>query len=217
MRPFRAKTHCAAEVDTVAKAPVVAYSVRVSTIMDDPTPELARRLRQERETRGWSLADLAERSSVSKAMISKIERGEASPTAALLGRLAGAFGLTLSTLIARAELKSGGRLLRAADQPQWRDPATGYVRRHLSPRSDLPLDLVRVELPAGASVTFPAFTYAMLRHLIWVIEGHLTFIEGDVVHEMASGDCLELGPPAECTYRAPGPGPCTYLVAVLRQ
>src|ERR1051325_7443045 len=121
----------------------------MSTIVDDPTPVLALRIRREREGRGWSLGDLAERSGVSKAMISKIERGEASPTAALLGRLSGAFGLTLSALLARAEHASG-RLLRAADQPRWQDPETGYVRRQVSPQSDLPLDLVRVELPAGA-------------------------------------------------------------------
>ncbi|MGF1623911.1 MAG: helix-turn-helix domain-containing protein [Alphaproteobacteria bacterium] len=188
----------------------------MSTIVDDPTPRLAAGLRLEREARGWTLAELAQRSGVSKAMISKIERGAASPTAALLGRLSGAFGLSLSALIARAELRPG-RLLRAADQPTWRDPATGYVRRHLSPGSDLPLDLVHVALPAGASVRFPASAYAFLRHQIWLISGRLDFVEGAVTHAMEPGDCLELGPPADCTYRAPGPEPAVYLVAVLRQ
>src|SRR5207245_1853191 len=150
----------------------------MSTIVDDPTPGIARRLRQEREGRGWSLAELAARSGVSKAMISKIERGEASPTATLLGRLSGAFGLTLSTLLARAE-HSGSRLLRAADQPQWQDPASGYVRRQVSPRSDLPIELIRVELPAGASVTFPASSYTFIRQLLWVLRGKLAFTEGE--------------------------------------
>jgi transcriptional regulator with XRE-family HTH domain len=182
---------------------------------EDPTPQIAARLRSERESRRWSIADLAERSGVSKAMISKIERGEASPTAALLGRLSGAFGLTLSELLARAELR-GGRLLRAADQPQWKDPDTGYVRHHVSPASDLPIELIKVELPAGASVTFPTSTYVSNRHLVWVMKGHLTFIEGDIVHEMGPGDCLALGPPTECTYKA-GAKPCVYLVVLLRQ
>jgi transcriptional regulator with XRE-family HTH domain len=184
--------------------------------MNDPTASLAARIRLERETRGWSLAELAERADVSKAMISKIERGEASPTAALLGRLSGAFSLTLSTLLARAEL-GGGRLLRASEQPQWRDPDTGYTRRHVSPASDLPLELVRVELPARASVSFPASSYAFLRQLVWVMKGRLTFIEGQVVHEMDAGDCLELGPPTDCTFKTRGREPCIYLVAVVRQ
>ena len=55
--------------------------------MTDPTKSLAKRVHIEREARGWSLADLAKRSGVSRAMISKVERGEASPTAALLGQI----------------------------------------------------------------------------------------------------------------------------------
>ena len=201
---------------TIAAGRAPDYSVHMSTIVDDPTSNLAAGLRLEREARGWSLAELAERSGVSKAMISKIERGAASPTAALLGRLSGAFGLSLSALIARSELRPG-RLLRAADQPQWRDPATGYLRRHVSPASDLPLDLVHVQMPAGESVSFPASAYAFLRHLVWVIAGRLDFVEGQTTHRMGPGDCLELGPPADCTYRAPGPEPAVYLVAVLRR
>ena len=185
-------------------------------IDDDPTPRIAARLREEREARGWSLGDLADRSGVSRAMISKIERGESSPTAALLGRLSGAFGLTLSSLLARAELQSG-RLLRAADQPQWTDPETGYVRRHVSPATDLPVELVQVELPAGAEVSFPASAYVFNRHLIWVLKGHLTFVEGEVVHEMAAGDCIALGPATKCTYKCKGPRPCSYVVVLMRQ
>ena len=108
--------------------------------MDDPTPALAARLRLERDARGWSLAELAQRSGVSKAMISKIERGEASPTAALLGRLSGALGLTLSALLARAEGRPE-RLTRAADQPRWRDPKTGYVRCQVSPSALQSIDV----------------------------------------------------------------------------
>ena len=187
----------------------------MSIIVNDPTESLAARIGIERSARGWSLAQLAERSGVSKAMISKIERGEASPTAALLGRLSGAFGLTLSTLLARAE-DGGSRLLRAADQPRWQDPASGYIRRQVSPRSDLPVELVRVELPAGAKVSFPASSYTFIRQLMWVLKGKLTFIEGETVHELEAGDCLLLGPPTDCTFRTRGREPCTYLVVVMR-
>ncbi|MBV9522445.1 MAG: helix-turn-helix transcriptional regulator, partial [Alphaproteobacteria bacterium] len=98
----------------------------MSTIMDDLETRLGARVKIEREARGWSLTDLAQRSGVSRAMINKVERGEASPTASLLGRLSGAFGLTLSTLLARTETNRAGRLVRAGDQARWTDPATGY-------------------------------------------------------------------------------------------
>jgi transcriptional regulator with XRE-family HTH domain len=191
----------------------------MSTIVDGLDARLGARIKLEREGRGWSLTDLAQRSGVSRAMINKVERGEASPTASLLGRLSGAFGLTLSALLARTEVNRAGRLVRADDQPRWSDPATGYVRRQIAPApgSDLPLDFVHVELPAGASVSFPATAYAFVRQLVWVLEGTLTFIEGDAAHTLAAGDCLELGPPSDCTFRNDKKRPCRYAVVILRQ
>lgn len=188
----------------------------MSTKENDPTVGIANRLRLEREVRNWSLSELAERSGVSKTMISKIERGEASPTAALLGRLSGAFGLTLSMLLARAE-DTGSRLLRLHDQPQWRDPATGYLRKQVSPSGNIPMELTEVSLPPGKEVAFPASSYAFIRQILWVLDGALTFVEGDAVHELSAGDCLALGPPADCLFRNSTPQPCRYLVAVLRQ
>lgn len=147
-------------------------------------------------------------------MINKIERGESSPTATVLARLSGAFGLSMSTLIARAEMQEG-RLLRNGEQPVWIDPTSGYVRRHVSPRSNLPLDLVRVELPAGARVAMPASAYAFVRQLIWVLEGALVFIEGETRHAMEEGDCLELGPPSDCVFANESETSCHYAVVVL--
>jgi transcriptional regulator with XRE-family HTH domain len=187
----------------------------VDDISNNLTRGIAARINQERTSHGWSLAELAERSGVSKAMLSGIERGETSPTAVLLVRIASAFGMTLSALIAQAE-KSAGGLRRFADQPEWTDPETGYVRRHLSPDADMPLELIRVRLPAGARVGLPARSYAFIRQQIWLIEGRLNFSEGATTHEMQPGDCLALGPPADCTFHAPGPSDAVYLVAVLR-
>jgi transcriptional regulator with XRE-family HTH domain len=173
------------------------------------------RIRLERESRGWSLTDLAARATVSRAMIHKIERGESSPTANLLAKLSGAFGLSMSTLLARAE-GAPGRLSRAGEQKLWRDPASGYLRRHVSPQTDLPIDLVQVELPAGARVPMPASAYAFQRQLIWVLQGALTFHEGETRHDLGTGDCLELGPPMDCVFENYGDAPCTYAVLLLR-
>jgi transcriptional regulator with XRE-family HTH domain len=187
----------------------------MSTIVTDVTGPLAARLKTEREARGWSVAELAERSGVSRAMISKVERAEASPTAALLGKLSGAFGLTLSALLARAE-QAPGRLARRADRPQWTDPDTLYRRRVVSPQTGGPLEIVEVELPPGASVTFPAAAYTFRYHQILVLSGTLMLCEGDVEHTLARGDCLELGPPAPVTYANRTARACTYLVALVR-
>lgn len=178
------------------------------------TARLAGRLKAEREARGWSIAALAERSGVSRAMISRIERGEASPTAALLARLSGAFALSLSRLLARAEPEPG-RLLRAETQQLWRDPGTGYVRRPLTPEGALP-ELVLIELPPGAVVPAPAASHSFRRgHCIWLLSGRLCFVEGEETHVLGPGDCLSLGPPADCEYRNPSANEtCTYIVAI---
>ncbi|MGP3591891.1 helix-turn-helix domain-containing protein [Vagococcus sp. WN89Y] len=186
----------------------------MNTISDNINQRISARIRIERESRGWSLSELAERAGVSRAMIHKIERGESSPTATLLARLSGALGISMSTLIARAEMPQG-RLLRAGDQPVWRDPQSHYLRRHISPRSDLPIDLVQVELPAGSDIPMPAASYALARQLIWLQEGELTFIEGETRHEMKAGDCLELGPPNDCRFINESTAPCRYLVVRL--
>jgi transcriptional regulator with XRE-family HTH domain len=188
----------------------------VSTLIDDITLKIAARIRGERTARRWSLDDLAERSQVSKAMISKIERCEASPTATLLGRLSGAYGITLSALLAEAETPGRGPV-RTAAQPVWRDPATGYIRRQVSASANSPIELIQVELPAGATVSFPAASYAFISQVIWVLAGRLTFVEGDVTHDLGPGDSLELGAPADCTFRNDGATACSYLVVVLRR
>lgn len=177
---------------------------------------LAATLHAARLARELSSNALAERSGVSRAMIGKIERGEAQPTAALLGRLSAALGMTLSELVARAE---GGdrRLVRAADQPTWTDPGTGYRRRAVSPATGGPLELVEVDLPAGAVVSYPADAYAFIHQQIWMLEGRLRFREGVTEHELHAGDCLQLGPPAPCSFINPTRDTCRYLVALARR
>lgn len=183
--------------------------------MDALSERLATLVRETRETQRMSAASLAERSGVSRAMIGKIERGEAQPTASLLARLSGALGLTLSELIARAE-GDGGRLARHDDQPVWTDPDSGYRRRAVSPPGGGALELVEIEMPGGAEVAVPAESYAFIHQQIWVLDGHLRFTQGDEVHELDAGDCLQLGAPQPCVFANPGDRPVRYLVALTK-
>lgn len=185
--------------------------------MTDPlSAALASTVQEARLARGLSGGALAERSGVSRAMIGKIERGEAQPTAALLGRLSAALGMTLSELVARAE-RDERRLVRAAEQPTWTDPESGYRRRAVSPVAGGPLELVEVELPAGSEVAFPADAYAFKHQQIWVLEGRLLFREGATDHELDAGDCLQLGPPEPCVFINRADTRCRYLVALARR
>ena len=187
-----------------------------SSMPETLTPSLARTVAEARTRRGLSVSELARASGVSRAMVSKIERADVQPTAVLLGRLAGALGLTLSELVARAE-RDDGRLARAAGQPVWRDPGSGYLRRALSPVPGGPLELVEVELPPGCEVGFPAGAYAFVHQQVWVLEGRLRLLEGALEHVLQRGDCLQLGAPSDCVFANPGAAPCRYLVALARR
>jgi transcriptional regulator with XRE-family HTH domain len=187
----------------------------MSTLIDGAGTRIARRLRLERESRGWSLADLAERSGVAKATISKIEREEASPTAVVLVRLAGAFDLTFAGLLLRAEGEAD-RLSRAADQPVWRDPETDYSRRQVFSRPDNPLEIAQIEMPAGRRIALPASSYACIRQAIWVQAGALVIVEDGARRELAVGDCFGFGPPSDVTIANEGNARCIYLVCIAR-
>jgi len=200
----------------------------MSNILDTefPAPEplgslLAGRLRREREARSWSITNLAELSGVSRSMISKIERDEVSPTAALLGKLSGAFGLTVSTLLARAEGDGGGgRVSRRKEQSRWTDPETGYLRRQLSPAGADP-ELVHVEMPPGAEVGYPAASYAFVRgQCVWVLEGALTITDGDEETLLSAGDCMafDMAMPRARAYANRSPNKTAkYVVTLARR
>src|SRR2546425_10602131 len=64
----------------------------------DLNQRIAERVRELRAAHGLSLDALAGKSGVSRSMISLIERGESSPTAVVLEKLAAGFGGMLASL-----------------------------------------------------------------------------------------------------------------------
>jgi transcriptional regulator with XRE-family HTH domain len=203
------------EITIMPRSALKPHDLAPGNSAGDYLQSVAQRVRLERAARGWNLAELAKRAGVSRAMISKIERAEVSPTAMLLGKLSGAFELPLSVLLARAE-NSGRRLIRHHEQQVWQDPGSGYVRRPISPPGSGPLELIDVTLPPRKRVRFPASSYTFLHQQIWVGQGTLNFTEGDVLHVLGSGDCLQLGAPQDCEFHNPTSKPCRYLVAIVR-
>jgi transcriptional regulator with XRE-family HTH domain len=150
---------------------------------------IASRVKALRLAGGFTIDGLAEKSGVSRAMISKIERGDVSPTAVLLAKLSNALDVTLSQLFRDGE--DDGMLVRAASRRVWRDPATGYIRRNVSPVSS-PVDIVDVTLPPGAQVTHDNAVPLHLTQLVWVFEGQLTMSIDGFAHVLGAGDCLQM-------------------------
>jgi transcriptional regulator with XRE-family HTH domain len=189
------------------------------------------RLRAVRRARGWPIDRLASASGVSRAMISKIERGESSPTAVVLGKLSAALELSIAELLTavpvtgaeagdgappHGQAPAGGLVRRAAGAPEWRDPDTGYLRRQLS-TPQFPVAVTEVVLPAGARVPYPAGAYAFIAQLVWVQSGQLTLADGPAVHVLSAGDTFELGEPRPREFRNESAVDCRYLVVVTRK
>lgn len=63
---------------------------------------LARRLRELRTERAWTIEEAAERIGVEPAHVRRIESGAANPSLAVLVSIAHAFGMPLSELLAEA-------------------------------------------------------------------------------------------------------------------
>ena len=179
-----------------------------------PTPNtiVPRRVREERAERGWTLDELAARSGVSRAMISKIERGDSNPTAVLLSRLADALGLSLSSLMSEPRGSiSALRLL--SEQPAWVDPATGYVRRLISPPGDNgDVEVVAVELPPGQRVTFAATAGLHSDDQVLLLDGTLSLTSGQETYELHPGDCARVSTKDEQSFVNQEPAPARYLI-----
>jgi transcriptional regulator with XRE-family HTH domain len=174
-------------------------------------------LRLRRDQLGLSVAELAEKSDVSRAMISKIERLEASPTAALLGRLCNGLGITLSSLIASAETSASQPIARAEEQPTWRDPDTGLLRTMVSPRNTgSRTEIVHVELPSGASVKYDAMPQPHYDQHVWVLQGKLTMTFGSDEFELGAGDCMRSRFDVAHVFANSARGACKYLVVIVR-
>jgi transcriptional regulator with XRE-family HTH domain len=184
----------------------------------DINQRIAGRLRAARDAAGLSLAALAERSGVSRSNISQIERGESSATATVLDKLSAALGLTVAALFEAPPGEAPSPRARAADQPVWTDPGSGYVRRNLSPAAWSPLQLVEVSFPPGARVAYDtAARAADVGQQVWIIEGAMAVTVGATRWQLAAGDCLAMRLDQPITFHNPGPAAARYLVALTTQ
>ena len=161
-------------------------------VADDIDLRLGARIRDLRAARGLTLDGLADAAGVSRAMLSRIERGESSPTAQLLNKVCDGLGTTLSALFAEPT-PAASPLARHQDQPTWRDPATRYLRRNVSPAgTGSPVDIVEVEFPAGARVAFDRQRSNNGDQQVWVLDGSLQMHVGSEPFRLEVGDCLAM-------------------------
>ncbi len=180
---------------------------------------LARRLAELRTGRGWSLDELAGRTGVSRSTLSRLERGELSPTAGVLNKLCAAYEHTMSRLLAEVEARPA-HLVRAAEQSVWRDDASGFVRRSVSPPyPGLRGEVVEATLRPGADIAYDGPSVAGLEQHIWVLEGRLAVSVRDggreETYEADAGDCLRFRLWGRTRFRCAGQDAVRYALLVV--
>jgi transcriptional regulator with XRE-family HTH domain len=179
---------------------------------------IAGRVCELRAARRFSLDALSRKSGVSRSMISLVERGESSPTAVVLEKLAAALNVTLASLFDPPSTAtfSSSPIARREDQPQWRDPSSGYLRRNVSPpAASQPMQIVEVHFPPGKRVTFETAGRDLRVHQqVWMLEGTMDITLGVEGHRLNKGDCLamELDPPT--MFHNPTRKPARYAVVI---
>lgn len=184
----------------------------------DVNGRIAERVRGLRAARALSLDALAERSGVSRSMISLVERGESSPTAVVLEKLATGLGVTMAAMFEarRADRAPAGPVVRRRDQPVWRDPASGYLRRNVSPPDvPQPMQIVEVEFPPRARVAFESGARDVKIHQqIWMLEGTIEITVGGERHRLRDGDCLAMVLDRPTMFHNPTRTPARYVVVM---
>lgn len=177
---------------------------------------IARRVRDLRADLGLSLDALAAQCGVSRSMISLIERGESSPTAVVLERLAAGLHVPLASLFDAPE-PPASPVARVAEQPLWRDPHSGYLRRNVSPAGgDSPIRIVEVAFPPRAQVAYETGAREPTVHQqIWVLDGTIEVTLGEQTHRLHAGDCLAHQLDRPVAYRNPGREAARYAVVIV--
>jgi transcriptional regulator with XRE-family HTH domain len=152
-------------------------------------------------------------------MISLIERGESSPTAVVLEKLAMALSVTLHSLFAApadAVQPLSGPLARHGEQPEWQDPASGYLRRNVSPSGvSQPMQIVEVHFPPGARVAFEnGGRHARVHQQVWLLAGVIDITLGGVCHRLREGDCLAMQLDTPIMFHNPTRKPARYALVI---
>lgn len=176
------------------------------------------RVRDLRERGGLTLETLSVRAGVSRAMLSKVERGEKSPTIGVATRISHALETTLSYLTGGEDGGGAVRLVRKAERPAFRDPETGFERQILSPSTaGASVELLYHRLPPGVSTgRLPAYPRGTEKQIV-VTEGELFVAMRGADHRLGDGDALFFEADVDHAFENRAAAPCGYYLIVSRR
>ncbi|MGW8355655.1 helix-turn-helix domain-containing protein [Streptomyces wedmorensis] len=187
---------------------------------DDLAGAFGGNVRRRREEAGLTLEQLSTQSSVSRAMLSKVERGEKSPTIGVASKIAHALDASLSDLIGAPAAAASGVavVMRKSDRPVFRDPETGFERHIVSAAPGAGrAEMVVHHLPAQVSTgLLPAYPPGTEKQLV-VLEGALTVAVGGISETLNAGDSLFFQADADHGFANRTHAPCEYIMVISRR
>jgi transcriptional regulator with XRE-family HTH domain len=175
---------------------------------------LGERVRALRRERGWTLEVLAERSGVSRAMISKLERGEKNPTLVVAAKVAEGLGMNLSELVGVEEKRKVVVVPRGKGMTM-RDPETGFERQLLSPSlGGRGVEFMRNVVPEGStSGELPPHRRGVEEYVV-VERGRLRAVLGGVEYVLEEGDAAYFEADVAHRFDNAGEGECSYYLVI---
>jgi len=152
--------------------------------------ELGGKVAQTRAERGWSLQQLADRSSLSPAAIHKIEKTGMTPTIASLMKIAGALGKSVAFFIEESEPLRPVTLIRPHERARLYTSKRGLTLENISGRYG-PFFVAGAEAhvePGADSGPEPMVHPG--EELVVMLEGAMRFVVGGETYELGEGDSL---------------------------
>jgi XRE family transcriptional regulator, regulator of sulfur utilization len=193
-----------------------------TTVKPSPSaPEAARpatvgpRIRALREAMGYSLRDLAERSTVSAPMLSQVERGETSPTLVVATKIAAGLELTLSQLL---RLDEGEHVAVSRASGRRRNERGGHLIEELTPplpgqRADVSLHLLEPGATTGGR-TDPPMHEPGSRETAVVLAGTLALVVDGARYDLGEGDSVTFDADLPHHFENDGEEPTRFIAVI---
>jgi transcriptional regulator with XRE-family HTH domain len=201
-------TNRSSPIDSYHIRDIFSYMKNAQTIDD----QIATRLKSLRQEAGLSLDELATRSGVSRASLSRMEKAEVSPTAQMLSKLCSVYGISLSRLLHMAE-ESFPAKVGPRDQPVWEDTDAGFVRKSVSPPAqELSGEVLECQLQPGTDIHYSEPPKQGLEHHLVMIEGALEITVGGSTHTLKTGDSFRYQLHGESHFKTPENSSARYML-----
>jgi transcriptional regulator with XRE-family HTH domain len=185
--------------------------------MDQGAADLASvigvRVRQERQSRGWTLDQLAEAAGVSRRMVVSVEQGAVNPSVGTLLRLSDALGVGLPALVEPPESKSVKVTRCGEGAALWSGESGG---RGVLVAGTTPPDVVELwDWILGPGDRHASEAHAAgTKELVHVQEGSITVGVGDQAVTLDAGDAVAFPGDVTHSYANPGTAPARFSLAV---